>query len=129
MRIISPHVHGLLDYGVGALLILAPALFGFADSAPEPAAVLRGFGIAAILYSIFTRYPFGIIKALPYGVHLKMDFVWGLLLAASPWLLAFDHEGLDVWGMHVAFGVVGMLVPIISVPLRRSLTQEVPQNS
>jgi hypothetical protein len=129
MRIITPRAHALLDYTVGAFALLAPGLLGFADIASLPAVVLRTFGVIAIIYSILTRYELGVIRRIPFGVHLKLDFIWGLLLASSPWVLSFYTEGPRVWGVHVALGVLGMLVPVISVPLRRPLTEEAAQSS
>jgi hypothetical protein len=129
MRIITPRVHGGLDYLMGLFLIFAPDLFGFPESAGTATAVVRIFGAAAIAYSLFTRYKLGVFRLIPFGAHLKADFVWGLLLTSTPWLLNFAGEGPAVWGVHVSAGIIGMLVPVISVPLRRPLTTEAPQNT
>ena len=129
MRIITPRLHGVLDYLVGILLILSPELFAFPENATAAAVTARTFGAAAIGYSLFTRYQLGLVRLIPFGTHLKLDFVWGLLLASTPWLVGFADESASVWGVHVAAGIIGMLVPVISVPLRRPLTTEVPQGS
>ena len=92
------------------------------DFEPVPATVLRVFCGIAILYSVFTDYELGLFELLSSRIHLRIDFVWGLLLAASPWLLGFGDEPVRVRAIHVAAGLLGMLVPMLSIPLRRSLT-------
>src|SRR3954466_1777092 len=85
MNLIPTRVHGFLDYIVGLLLILAPWLFGFAHhGAATWMPVILGAG--ALVYSLFTRYELGAVKAIPMPAHLALDGLSGLLLAASPWI-------------------------------------------
>jgi hypothetical protein len=103
MRFLPTRAHGVLDYVVGALLILAPWLFGFADDA-DPAAtwVPVVLGAGALLYSVFTDYELGLVRRIPMPVHLLLDMGSGVLLAASPWLFGFAD---DVWLPHLALGL------------------------
>jgi hypothetical protein len=88
MKPITSKIHGVIDYVVGALLIAAPWLFGFADdSAATYVPVVLGAG--TLLYSLMTRYELGIMKLIPFKVHLAIDAAAGVLLAASPWLFGF----------------------------------------
>jgi len=102
MKFITTRTHGMLDYGVGALLIAAPWLFGFANEGPETR-IFVALGIAAFVYSLFTRYELGLVKVLPFRAHLILDLLSGLLLAASPWLFDFAER---VYWPHVIFGLV-----------------------
>jgi hypothetical protein len=92
----------MLDYGVGALLIASPWIFGFAEMGAEtwiPVII----GIMTLIMSIFTNYELGLIKMIPLPVHLLIDIVAGILLAASPWLLGFaDH----IFWPHLIFGML-----------------------
>lgn len=102
MRVIPTRTHGMLDYLVGAILIIAPWLLGFADGGPEQwVPVILGAG--AILYSLMTNYELGVVKAIPMPVHLMLDIGSGIVLAASPWLFGFADE---IWWPHVVFGLV-----------------------
>lgn len=102
MDIIPTKVHGILDYLVGAVLIAAPWILGFADGGAETwVPVVLGAG--AILYSLFTNYELGVIRTIPMGTHLMLDYVSGALLAASPWFLGFADE---VWVPHLVFGLL-----------------------
>ena len=95
-------VHGMLDYLLGALLIAAPWLFGFAAGGAEQW-VPVALGAGVLLYSAFTDYELGLVKKLQMPAHLLLDALGGLLLAASPWMFGFDER---VWMPHVVFGLI-----------------------
>lgn len=101
MRFIPTRVHGILDYGMGLILIGSPWLFGFGRGGAETwVPVILGLGV--ILYSLFTDYEFGVVRTLSMPAHLTLDGLGGALLAFSPWLFGFaDH----VWVPHVVLGV------------------------
>ena len=80
---ISSRTHGFIDYAMGILLIAAPWLLGFADgTAAQWVPVV--LGIVMLGQAVMTDYELGMIRAIPFSVHLMMDFVLGALLAASP---------------------------------------------
>lgn len=102
MRIIPRNVHGILDYVVGLLLIAAPFLLGFADvEAARNIAI--AIGCAVLVYSLFTAYELGAVKAIPFSTHLWLDAASGLLLLVSPWLFGFADQ--VVWP-HVVVGLL-----------------------
>jgi hypothetical protein len=102
MRVIPTRTHGILDYLLGAILIVAPWLLGFADGGPEQwVPVILGAGV--ILYSLLTRYELGVARVIPMATHLGLDIVGGALLAASPWLFGFAD---DVWVPHLVLGLI-----------------------
>ena len=104
MRFIPTRVHGYLDYIVGALLIAAPWVFDFAQGGAETwIPVVLGAG--AIIYSLMTDYELGASRIISMRSHLLLDFISGVLLAASPWLFGFADY---VWGPHLAFGLFEM---------------------
>jgi len=102
MRIIPTRIHGILDYLMGALLIVAPWLFGFADGDAKQWVPII-IGAIVIGQSLMTDYEMGVVKALPMGTHLMMDIITGIVLAASPWIFGFAD---DIWWPHVLFGVL-----------------------
>jgi hypothetical protein len=102
MKFLSTRAHGTLDYLMGAVLLIAPYLFGFADGGAAQW-VPMALGAGAIVYSLLTQYEFGAIKLIPMPVHLVLDAASGLLLAASPWLFGFSAF---VWVPHVVFGLL-----------------------
>ena len=103
-------VHGMLDYLLGALLIAAPWLFGFADGGAEQW-VPVALGAGVLLYSAFTDYELGLVKKLQMPAHLLLDALGGLLLAVSPWMFGFDER---VWIPHVAVGLVEVVTAAVT---------------
>ena len=102
MQLIPTRIHGILDYLMGALLIVSPWLFGFADEgAARWIPIILGAGV--ILYSLVTDYELAIARMIPMPVHLALDAGGGLLLAASPWLFGFADR---VWVPHLVFGLL-----------------------
>jgi hypothetical protein len=102
MRVIPTRIHGVIDYLMGIVLIAAPWVLGFADGGPEQwVPVLLGAGV--ILYSLLTDYELGVAHVIPMPIHLLIDLIGGVVLAASPWLFGFAD---DIWWPHVVLGVL-----------------------
>ena len=95
-------VHGMLDYALGALMVAAPWVFGFARGGAETW-VPVGIGAVVVAYSLVTDYEMGPARRLPVATHLWLDAIAGVLLAVSPWLFGFDTL---VWTPHVVLGLL-----------------------
>lgn len=107
---IDTRTHGILDYGVGFVLIIAPYVFGFSDGSVKHWLPML-LGVAAMIYSLFTRYELGAFRFIPMPVHLGLDILSGLLLAASPWLFGF--AGQILWP-HVAIGIFEIVAALMT---------------
>jgi SPW repeat len=102
VRFMSTRMHGMADYLVGIILILAPYLLGFADGTAAQY-VPQIVGVGTIIYSLLTDYELGAMRVIPMPVHLGLDFASGLLLLASPWLFGFADR---ITWPHVLFGLI-----------------------
>ena len=102
LRFIPTRVHGMLDYGVGALLIVVPYLLGFADGTAAQW-VPQFLGLVAIGGALMTDYELGVMRVIPMPVHLGIDIASGVLLAVSPWLFGFADR---VFWPHLVVGVM-----------------------
>jgi len=102
MRFMTTRMHGIADYLVGIVLIIAPYLFGFADGSAAQW-IPQILGVGAIVYSLLTDYELGAMRVIPMPVHLGIDFMSGLLLLVSPWLFGFADR---VYWPHVIFGLI-----------------------
>jgi hypothetical protein len=110
MRVIDSKVHGILDYVMGALLIAAPWLLGFANGgAAQWVPVI--IGILTIGQSLMTNYELGAAKIIPLSVHLGIDVIAGVFLAISPWLFGF--AGLIFWP-HLVFGLSEVMAGLMT---------------
>ena len=102
MRFISTRTHGVLDYVVGALLIVAPYNLGFADGTVAQW-VPQALGLVAIGGALMTDYELGVMRVIPMPVHLMIDIGSGALLALSPWLFGFADK---VFWPHLLVGIM-----------------------
>jgi hypothetical protein len=114
---LSTRVHGILDYAVGLLLIALPFLLGL-DSRTAEAWVLTGAGLVALVYSVLTSYELGLLRLIPMPVHLALDALSGLFVAASPWLFGFADR---VYLPHLLMGAfeIGAALMTRRVPRER----------
>lgn len=88
MKFLSPLVHGVLDYLLGALFIAAPFLFSFVS--PLAQIISLAIGASVLLLSLLTRYPLGVLRVIPFPVHGAVEFVAALALIAMPWFAGFE---------------------------------------
>jgi predicted membrane protein len=114
IRFLPTKVHGVLDYLVGIALILAPNIFQFSEVGGAAVFVPRVLGVVLILYSLLTRYEWGVLKLVPMSYHLTIDFAAAVFLAASPFIFGFVSLKPNAWVPHVAVGVIVILVVLVS---------------
>ncbi len=110
MRFIPTRTHGVLDYVVGALLIVVPYNLGFADGTVVQW-VPQLLGLVAIGGAMLTDYELGVVRVIPMPVHLGIDIASGVLLALSPWLFGFADR---VFWPHLAFGLFSVVASLIT---------------
>jgi hypothetical protein len=115
MKPISPTVHGILDYLTCAFFALAPSLFGLSGAYATVCYVLAG---GYLVISLLTAMPLGVVKAIPFWLHGRLELVSGLVFIASPWLFGFA-ENTTARNLFIGSGIVFLLV--------YSLTQWYPQ--
>lgn len=83
MRPISPRLHGVLDYGSVAFMLAAPGLLGLRGPARTLSYSFAGLYLGV---SVFTRMPLGLVKAIPFPVHGRIELASAPALLALPWL-------------------------------------------
>jgi len=103
MRIVSPRVHGVLDYVFAALFLGAPLWLDFTSPVAQFSSF--AFGGAILLLSLMTRYPLGVLRVIPFPVHGGIEFVSALVLIALPWLGRFE-AALPARNFFLATGAV-----------------------
>ena len=106
---IPPFVHGVIDYGLAALLIAAPFLFAFEADAATAVAIVAG--VLVLIIGACTAWTTGIIKSIPVQAHVMLDYLLAILLIASPFLFGFDDDG-SATAFFIIVGVGGLLLAI-----------------
>ncbi len=86
MKLLSPSVHGVLDFVVVLLFALAPTVFGFSGL---PATLSYALAGVHLLLTLCTAFPMGIVKLVPFPVHGMVEVAVVLALVAAPWVLGF----------------------------------------
>jgi len=108
-RFMNKALHSYLDYPVAIGLIAMPFLLGVGEGNPIALWLSVVTGIAALTLTVFTKHQFGLVKLIPYKLHLAVDFMVGAAFVAAPFVLGF--AGLDA----AYYWVLGVTVLIIVV--------------
>lgn len=93
MRFVTKTIHAWLDYPVALALVALPFLLGLGASNPAALTISPVIGVAAFALTVFTDHHLGVIRVLPYRLHLAVDLAVGVLFLILPFALGFS--GLD----------------------------------
>ncbi|MGK4000997.1 hypothetical protein WMF31_00125 [Sorangium sp. So ce1036] len=106
MKLLSPRLHGYIDYAIVSLLVAAPLALRFE---PAPAAVCYSTALAHFIVSLLSDHPLGAARKIPFAVHGALELSFGVGLLASPWMFRFSAEG-PTRTFFVATGILLVLV-------------------
>ncbi|MFN0048378.1 MAG: hypothetical protein ACKVOU_04570 [Cytophagales bacterium] len=95
MKFITKTIHAYLDYPVAVALIALPFVLGLGSSNPIALQLSVVTGIAAFILTLFTNHKLGVIKIIPYNIHLIVDAIVGLVFVISPFIFSF--KGIDAY--------------------------------
>jgi hypothetical protein len=109
-RFISTRTHAIIGYIVGALLLFAPNIFGFADNGGAAVAMPRIIGVIMLMSELITDSGLGLVSIIPMKVHLILDMGASFFLAVSPWLFGFHNQGANAWAPHLIAGLAYLVV-------------------
>jgi hypothetical protein len=102
MRLLSPRIHGYLDYLVVALFLLAPTIFGFSRVPTTVSYVVAG---VHLVMSLLTDYPLGLARVVPFPLHGSLELIVAPVLVALPWVLNYAWD-LPARNYYVGMGIV-----------------------
>lgn len=105
MKLLDTRTHTIIGLIVGAALLVAPWLFGFADQGGAAVMVPLLVGIFIIISELTTTSVASPIKLVPMSVHIMMDVATGIFLGLSPWLFGFADAPANAWLPHVIVGI------------------------
>jgi len=113
-RFITKSIHAyLIDYPVAIVLIAAPFALKLGQSGPVAMWLSVVVGVAALLLAALTDHPTGLVRIIPYWLHLWVDRASGWCLS-SPRLLSNSSGSTP--------GTTGSSLPL-SCSRRQSLTR------
>ncbi len=114
-RPITAVLHGATDYTVGTLLMTAfPKLAGIEGT--ESARQVRISGAVHAGYSTLTAYPLGIVKLIPFKVHLGLDLLGALAIGATPFVTGQWKKGRKHWVPQVGIAAFELQSLLLTDP-------------
>jgi hypothetical protein len=117
-RPIDAVMHGVTDYSVGTLLLTAfPKLAGIEGT--RSAAQVRIAGAGHVAYSTVTDYPLGILKLVPFKLHLALDAAGALALGATPFVTGQWKRGRRCWVPQVGLAAFELMSLVMTDPTGR----------
>jgi hypothetical protein len=90
LKIISPSLHGILDYSVDITLIIVPIIFNFIGISNTVFWIPVAIGISNFIYSLFTDYSKSLVQLIPMRLHLMFDLLAGAILFALAVIIPMD---------------------------------------
>src|SRR4051812_44712258 len=99
---IGPAQHAVLDYGVAATYFAMGARFASRHRAASTLAFINGAMVLGM--SLFTDYPGGVWRRIPFPVHGALDVFQAGLAGLGPVLMGFgsDSEAQFFYGQAVS---------------------------
>lgn len=108
IRFITKTIHAYLDYPVAIGLIVLPFLLQLGNANPAAIWLSVATGVAAFILTLLTNHHLGVLRILPYFVHLFVDFMVGVVFLVAPLVLGFT--GLDALYYWVIAATVLLVV-------------------
>jgi len=102
MKILSPTMHGILDYFVVVGFALAPAIVGFSG---PPAMISHLLAVIHLGLTLATAFPLGFWKLVPLRMHGAIELVVSVVLVALPWIIGFSAD-TRARAFYVGAGIV-----------------------
>ena len=87
---ITPAQHAFLDYGVAAMFF--GLAYHYRHRNPSASALALTNGAMVLGVSLFTDYPGGVWKRLPFATHGTLDAVQAALAGTGPHLFGFADQ-------------------------------------
>jgi len=119
MKIIPKFYHGVLDYLSGLLLLAGPNLLGFAEIGGVTAWIPRVVGLMILLQALVTDYELGVMKVVPIGMHLMVDYIVGAFLLMAPFVLGISARSTSATVLLLLIGLLGLGAAYMTQPRGR----------
>lgn len=94
-RFITKSIHAYLDYPVALLLMGMPFALNLGTGNELAFWLSVVTGVAAFILTLLTDHHLGVVRVLPYSLHLLVDGAVGVVFVAAPVVLGF--AGIEFW--------------------------------
>jgi hypothetical protein len=110
MRFVTRTIHAYLDYPVALSLMVLPFVLGLGAGNPLAKWLAVATGATAFVLTLLTDHELGVVKLVPYRLHVAVDRLVGAVFIAAPFALGFT--GLDA-AYYWANGATVLLVTLL----------------
>ena len=99
---------------VAIVLMAAPFVLKLGQSGPAATWLSVVVGVAALLLAALTDHPTGLVRIIPYWLHLWVDRAVGVVFVVAPF--AFEFIGLDAWYYWTLAAAVFLTTSVLNAP-------------
>lgn len=110
MKIINSRIHGVLDFVVVALFLLAPTLIPLQGT---PAVLSYSLAGIHLVVTLLTDFPLGVLKVIPFPIHGWIELLVAPSLIGFPWVFAFS-ENTNATVFYVGSGALIFVVWLLT---------------
>ena len=110
MKVISPRIHGYLDFLTVVIFFLAPTLLGLRQLS---AILAYGLAVVHLIVTLASDFPFGVVKLIPFTIHGWIERMVGPLLIAVPFILNLSTEEA-ARNFYIAMGIIIIIVGVLT---------------
>ena len=110
MRFVTRTIHAYLDYPVAISLMVLPFVLGLRAGNPLAKWLAVATGVTAFVLTLLTDHELGVVKVVPYRLHVAVDRLVGAVFIAASFALGFT--GLDA-AYYWANGATVLLVTLL----------------
>lgn len=115
-QFVTKNMHAFLDYPVAISLMVLPVPLGLGQSHPTAFWLSVVTGVAAFVLTLLTNHKLGVIRVLPYPLHLAVDFAVAIVFFLAPLVMGFT-------GIDAAYYWANALAVFVVVSLHKPETQ------
>jgi hypothetical protein len=110
IRFVTKTIHAYLDYPVALSLLVVPFILGVGLDNPWARWISPAAGVAAFILTLLTDHATGVIRVIPYWLHVAVDRLVGVVFLIA--LFVFDFHGLDLY-YYLANAVAVLVVTMV----------------
>lgn len=110
MKIISPHVHGYLDFLTVVIFLLAPTFLNLSEM---PTLLSYGLAAAHLTVTLITGFPVASFKLISFTVQGWIERIVGPVLIIAPFVLGFEEE-IIARNFFIAMGIIIIVAGLLT---------------
>ena len=114
IRFVTKTIHAYLDYPVAISLMALPFILGLGADNPWARWISPATGVAAFILTILTNHQTGVIRVIPYWLHVAVDRLVGVVFLVVPF--AFGMHGLDAYYYWANAIAVLLVTTVLNAP-------------